>query len=243
VSAPVKLTFLEALDDELERPSLLKFRLAYEGELRATQRDPTEQQSNHLAGHKHAIRRIFHKQLKQLWAITPLLSSYKRARQGDIGSRPIQESGAWFDHADDTKIPLLEYVTGNFNINGYRFVPLICEEFSLLCSLNILFLRRDIPGSAISAGDIDNRVKTIIDTLTMPIHANEMTGNETPQAGEDPFFCLMENDKLVSHFEVETDTLLDEPQMEDAADNRKARVIITVEIRPYLPTHFNLAFS
>jgi len=107
---------------------------------------------------------------------------------------------------------------------------------------DILFLRRDVPGSAIQAGDIDNRVKTIIDALRKPDNANELRGNESPRCDEDPFFCLLQDDKLVSHFAVETDTLLDEPQLDDA-DKRRARVVITVEIRPYLPTHFNLAFS
>jgi len=211
MSTPVKVTFLRPLDGELERVPLLKFRLTYEGELRATQRDAMANQPNPLASHKHGIRRSFHKQLKQLWSITPLLSTYTRAREGDIGNRPIQSSGAYLDYPNHKKIPLLEYVAGNFNNNGYRFVPLVCAEFSLLCSISILFLRRDIPGSAISAGDIDNRVKTIIDALSMPIHANELAGNEIPQVGEDPFFCLLENDRLVSHFEVETDVLLDEP--------------------------------
>lgn len=242
MSVPVKVTYLKALDGELERAPILKFRLTYEGELRATQREPFGNQSDPLAAHKHEIRRCFHRQLKQLWSITPLLATYRRAREGDIGNRPIQDSGAWFDHAEENKIPLLEYIAGNFHQNGYRFVPLVCEEFSLLCSLEILFLRRDVPGSAIQAGDIDNRVKTIIDALRKPDNANELRGNESPPGDEDPFFCLLQDDKLVSHFAVETDTLLDEPQLDDA-DKRRARVVITVEIRPYLPTHFNLAFS
>ena len=100
----------------------------------------------------------------------------------------------------------------------------------------------DTPGSAIEAGDIDNRIKTLIDTLRKPQYANELRGNETPLDGEDPFFCLLEDDKLVSHFAVETDTLLDEIRPGDS-DMRKAKVIVTVELRPYFPTFFNLAFS
>lgn len=106
----------------------------------------------------------------------------------------------------------------------------------------MLFLRRDIPGSALQSGDIDNRVKTLIDALRKPTNANELRGNENPKDGETPFFCLLEDDKLISHFAVETDTLLDEIQPGDE-DKRKARVVITVEIRPYVPTFFNLAFS
>jgi len=32
-----------------------------------------------------------------------------------------------------------------------------------------------------------------------------------PAEGKDPFYCLLEDDRLVSHLEVETDTLLDTP--------------------------------
>ena len=67
-------------------------------------------------------------------------------------------------------------------------------KISLLCSLNILFLRRDIPGSALSAGDIDNRIKTVIDALRRPRHANELAYHATPAADEDPFFRLLEDD-------------------------------------------------
>ena len=44
------------------------FRFIYESEIRATQRDPTAEQNNPAASHKHTIRRVFHGQLKHLWA-------------------------------------------------------------------------------------------------------------------------------------------------------------------------------
>ena len=89
----------------------------------------------------------------------------------------------------------------------------------------------------------DNRIKTLIDCLRKPENANELRGNETPRTGEDPFFCLLEDDRLVSHFAVETDMLLDEEFPERSDDKSMVRLIITVELRPYLPTYFNMAFS
>ena len=103
-------------------------------------------------------------------------------------------------------------------------------------------MRRDAPGSAIQAGDVDNRIKTLIDALRKPENANELRGNEPPQDDEIPFYCLLEDDRLISSFSVETDRLLDELTNDDA-DKRLANVIITVELRPYFPTFFNLAFS
>ena len=242
MSMPIKVTFLRALDGELEKAPILKFRLTYEGELRATQRDPCGNQSDPLAAHKHKIRQCFHSQLKHLWELNLFLSTYRLDPHTNIDARPIHMSGAFLSGNESDKILLKEHTANQFRENNYRFVPLVCEEFSLLCSLNILFLRRDVPGSAIQAGDIDNRVKTIIDALRKPNNANELRGNEIPQDGEDPFFCLLQDDKLVSHFAVETDTLLDEIHPGDA-DTRKAHVIITVALRPYLPTFFNLGLS
>jgi hypothetical protein len=109
--------------------------------------------------------------------------------------------------------------------------------------LQILFLRRDAPGSVIIAGDLDNRIKTLIDALRRPLNANELRGNETPGEGEDPFYCLLEDDKLVSHLEVETDTILDPPKNNSPEELRRVRTVITVEIKPYYVTLFNLSFA
>ena len=48
------------------------------------------------------------------------------------------------------------------------------------------------------------------------------------------------DDIQVSGFTVETDTLLDPPNSTD--DNRNAKIVVTVELRPYYPTPFNLSF-
>ena len=101
---------------------------------------------------------------------------------------------------------------------------------------------RDIPGIALSAGDIDNRIKTVIDALRRPRNASELAGS-VPQTGEDPFFVLMEDDKQVSHFAVETDTLLDPLTGINEADMRQTKLVITVELRPYFVTNFNLSFA
>jgi len=241
MSLPVKVVFLKALDGELERAPIMKFRLTYEDELRPTQGEARNGQMVPLASHKHTIRKCFHKQLRRLWETNAFLKNYRRHPSGSIDDRHISFSGPWLDHDYKDKIPLSEYIASRFVENNYRFVPLVCQEFSLLCSLDILFLRRDVPGSAISAGDIDNRVKTLIDALRKPSNANELVGNEIPGSDENPFYCLLQDDKLISHFAVETDILLDEIVPGDA-DKRKAKVVVTVEIRPYSPTFFNLAF-
>src|SRR5579864_2628783 len=196
----------------------MRFRLTYEGELRPSQRDPQNGQREPLAAHKQGIRKVFHGQLKQLWKTNKFLKEHQ-VEKNEINIRPGQVTGAlgvaYWGVTPRMGIPLIEYIASNFQSNGYRFSPLVCEEFSLLCSLEVLFLRRDFPIGVISAGDLDNRVKTLIDALRKPHNANELTGNETPSEVEDPFFCLLEDDDLVTALSVESGMLLDPPSEGD----------------------------
>ncbi len=76
------------------------------------------------------------------------------------------------------------------------------------CRLDILFLRRDAPGNLIkSGGDLDNRLKVLFDGLKMPGSAEELGGVQ-PGADEDPFFCLTEDDALITEVTIKTDRLL-----------------------------------
>jgi len=215
-------------DDHPNWGPFMRFRLTYDGILRATNRDPLEEKPDLLAVHKHTIRAQFHEQLKQHWQTDKFLSAYRvRADDG-------------------TRIPYSESVAQEYENRGFRFVPLVRDEMSLLCSLSILFLRRDPPGSLVSAGDLDNRIKTVIDALRIPQKPNEFMGKDrkpiTPEAGQDPFYCLMEDDKQVSHLSVETDMLLD-PPTDDEKDKARVKLIITVELRPYYVTMDNMSFS
>jgi hypothetical protein len=241
-----KPMYFGALGDEsLSTQEAMRFRLTYEGELRPGQRDPDSGQWDRLAEHKQHIRKCFHRQLKYLWQTNRFLRDHKMhpAAYNNPNWVTYPTSGAsWGDDKSDYR-PMFEVIANNFRENGYSFVPLIRSELSLICSLNILFLRRDIPGSVVSAGDLDNRIKTLIDALRRPQSANELRGNETPGDGEDPFYCLLEDDKLVTQLSVETDTLLEPPTEGSVEQHRQVRLIITVELKPYDVTMFNLSFA
>lgn len=98
-----------------------------------------------------------------------------------------------------------------------------------------------MPGSGlIHRGDLDNRLKTLIDALRFPGTPQE-AGGANPQAGEDPFFCLLEKDDYVTGLTVETDRLLDANL--HGEDESTVNLVISVEIRPYYTTAFNLSFG
>ncbi len=161
----------------------MRFRLTYEGELRPTQGEPRGNQANPLASHKHTIRTEFHGQLKRLWETNQFLHNHRVFPEYGPLNFPVGSfTGVW-GGGEDRKISLIDYTAGKYHEFGYKFVPLVRDELSLSCSLSILFLRRDIPGSVIQAGDLDNRVKTIIDALRRPRNAKELVGHETPGPG------------------------------------------------------------
>jgi hypothetical protein len=131
--------------------------------------------------------KYFHPQLACLWKTHPFLIDFLR-----IG----EDGGPRTDFAN------------RYARCGYRFLPLISEWFSVACSLDILFLRRDGPGSLVkSGGDIDNRLKVLLDALRMPQTCDEIC-RDSPAEDEDPFYCLLEDDKLISKIQVETNWLL-----------------------------------
>ena len=128
-------------------------------------------------------------------------------------------------------------------VGKYKFVSLVRKELKLSCSLDILFLRN---GSfSKSAGDIDNRIKALIDSLRRP-NEGELKGEDsTPKADEDPFYCLLEDDKLIGSYAVKANTLLDIPRADNKVGNANKRLVelvVMVEIRPSIHTPLNSNF-
>jgi hypothetical protein len=174
----------------------MEFRLLYKGIL------PAQGSSGgSRVKEKHAIRRQLHSQLRELWHGDQLLSRYVGETQ--LTKRIYIDANA----GDSERATGLDFKAKPFTRFGYRFIPLIGRDFGIACSLDVLFLRRDNPGNLIrSGGDIDNRIKVLFDALTVPKHESHVKGM-SPQHGEDPFFCLLEDDSRVTSVKVTTDRL------------------------------------
>jgi hypothetical protein len=206
----------------------------YEGQLLAARGDPRDGQVDRRASHKHAIRQAFHGQLKHLWQTRRWLSeatmpwSMFDVQRGD----PTREG----DYYEDKK-PLAEGLAKLHRVGDFGFVPLVCEQFKVLCGVKLLLLRRDTPGGILDARDLDNRLKIIFDALRMPRALNEFSVEGTP----DPMFVLLQDDSLISSVQIETDTLLDPPEIA-ARDDSYVRLLVEVDIRPYYASMFSLSF-
>jgi len=230
LASPRKVTLASDPYNEPENGDFMEFRLTYDGPLYATQKEPLGGQADNRAGHKHDLRRVFHNQLKRLWEITPFLKS-------GTGSGP---SALIVSPGPDDPIYDIESLSAKYSQFGFNFVPLVTEELNLICGLDILFLRPDKPGELYWAGDIDNRIKTLLDSLRIPT-ANERYIERMPQADEKPFFCLLEDDKLITKLSIETDQLLQFAT--EKQDMNDVRIVISVKLRPYEIHLGNLQFG
>lgn len=128
----------------------MRFRLTYEGELRPTVRDAEAQQPDPLAAHKHRLRQAFHVQLKQLWATNKFLREHSlNPRETTRGPRPVGDDRTYWS-SGGARQPMRDVVADQYKEYGYRWLPLVRDEISLLCSVSILFLRRDAPGQLLA---------------------------------------------------------------------------------------------
>lgn len=154
---------------------------------------------------KHALRQHFHRQLKLLW-----------------NEKPLVGYNDWLQPKNDTNsFSLLK------SQPPFLFAPLVTEELRAVVDLNAVLLWLQAPGSIItSGGDIDNRLKTLFDALKMPSSPSELPPDAGPNNGEDPFFCLLEDDSLIVRISVETDRLL-----EITEDKSEVALYINVKTR------------
>lgn len=203
----------------------MEFRLTYEGPLPSTQQAKLGDQWDKRADLKHAIRMHFHPQLKRLWETVAFLKTGGRTGPGVYVIEGSPEP------------PLLDAkkLGERHSLYGWQFVPLVTDELDVSCGLEILFLRPDSPGSLVSSGDIDNRLKTLIDTLRIPVAGERYVNRQMAE----PMFCLLEDDRLVTKLSVETDQLLDVPNK----DASHVKIVIRVTIRAYELTLHNLFFG
>ena len=208
----------------------MRFSLTYEGKLKSGSGGTS------VAKHKHEIRKHFHPQLKLLWGTHELLSTYKvYGTYQEISERPLSRYFGFGPSGEGRMLKDVISEAEDFSQRGYRFVPLVCKKFHLQCALDFLFLREDPVGSF--RGDLDNRLKTLIDALRMPI-ASELQKVGPPDDNEKPFFCLLEDDKFITSFSVKSDTLLSK-----GPDKNYVKLVIDVTIQPTYATDFNLGFG
>jgi hypothetical protein len=214
---------------------LMKFTLLYQGELRANDRPKG----------KWAIRKQFHPQLEELWRVHPSLQTLSRLRYVPlVGHYPIEghhsadkafakSSSSDSDHqmsARDDIVDLCECTI----VGNRSFIPLVRDSLALQCGLKVTFLRKEEPGRLYQGGDLDNRLKTLFDALSVPNQDQIVTDSELSE----PVYCLLENDRLIASLSVDTHRLLSSPE----ASKHEVHLMIEVDVRVTQPRLYNQVF-
>jgi hypothetical protein len=224
----------------------MEFRLLFTGSMKSGQ-------GRGVAEEKHAIRKSIHKQLAKLWQTVPDLKMRSEAHsilsappaRGTPGQVGFTVTMAAATHRES----LWKTLGDNFDRCGYKFVPLISKQLKLTCGLDVLLLQRDgasLLRRAVGGTDIDNRLKTLFDALQIPPNCQEIPAG-AKEADEEPyFFCLVEDDCLVTDVRVTTDRWLapysPPPGPGAAHPENFVHAVITVRVRPSVFSFENLAF-
>jgi len=196
----------------LEQQDDMEFTLTYRGPLKANA-GPREKQK---------IRRVIHQQLRTLWGQNPLAML--------LASKP---NYYLVDHPPAGWLSIIRPLC------GFRLAPLVTPDLYLIAELTITFLRPEAPGSLITqGGDIDNRIKTLLDALRIPKDSKELPAGDVPGQHEDPFSCLLEDDNLVTRLAVTTDRLL-----EPVSSPSEVLLLIRVLIKRTIGTMENLTLG
>lgn len=184
----------------------MEFRLVYEGPLLA---------QGAKAAHKWEIRRALHPQLARLWQEKPLVAAASRL----LDASPQRTPESIVVERD-----------------GLRFAPLVSPRLNLYAEISVLLMRQQVHGAVFSeGGDIDNRLKTLLDALRLPRGPNEGRTADSRSDDPEPFFCLMEDDALITKVSVETAQLL-RPAPPD-----HVLAIIGVHVKKTMLTYANMA--
>ena len=181
----------------------MRFTLTYHGPLRGS--------GGGTAAHKHEVRRALHPQLSELWTHEPL--------QHKVPDWLAAEPPS--DASDATALR---------EVGGHLFAVLVQAPLKLVVELDILLLRPEDPGSIVQRADIDNRLKTLFDALRRPEVAQEIPTDWIPTAQERPLHCLLDDDRLITRVNVDTDRLL-APRCPEDVD-----LTIRVQLRALSPT-------
>ena len=184
---------------------------------------------SHSSAKAHDIRCVFHEQLEDYWSRDTRLLKVKRAliKRSQKTSRAVHDV-----RGDDERLG--KTVDGRYyfhEVNGVRFVPLVTAWRYLRCDVHVRIYRyegaKNVRGGVLDLnGDIDSKAKSLLDALRMPTDSSDGR-SVTPHDGL--FFCVLEDDRLVTKLTIETKEKLGKRPAKD----KLAEVEAFVDVRIY----------
>jgi hypothetical protein len=217
---------------------IMKFNLTYEGPLPSSgnKRKPDA---------VWRIREKFHPQLVDLWKSHPALRTVaENSHFPKTGGASLTQAHHLYpgpvyavarQQAIGTPRPEVLDLCEEINKHGRLFRPLVRETYALHCGLKILFLRKEAPGHVYQGGDLDGRMKTLLDALSVPQHKEQVAAYS---GGPEMTYCLLEDDALISGVSIESERLLGAT----ANEPDYAKLTIEVDVRVKQATIYNQSF-
>jgi hypothetical protein len=184
----------------------MRFYLVYRGPLRALGASGKNKKHDRIE-----VRKQIAPQLKMLWEVSPALIRLRHNARVpgsdhhvlDVGDSPLYEH-----YKTPPQYPLPDGfvdLSRPIKRHGRQYLPLVRESLSTTCTLNVLFLRQEEPGSLRQGdGDLDNRIKTFLDALEIKPEDGNSDGDEVDGIN----YRLFENDKLVRGLKIDSERLL-----------------------------------
>jgi len=194
----------------------MDFYLRYRGPL------PSASRSETRVNEKHDIRAALSPQLRDFWMKAPQLELL-RASIDDLFTQTVKGGRVEVPKPRETLYDFLY----NVEFKKCFFTPLITRSMELTCQLDIRFLRRERPGANTQGGDLDNRLKTLLDGLRIPMAEDEIPNSLSP--GE-RYFCLLEDDSLVTHLNIETSQLFGPLDGHEKENDVDLSIHVTVKV-------------
>ena len=164
----------------------MRFTLIYDGPLESAGNRPKPDE-------KWAIRKQLDPQLRRLWSVNPDLANLK-------ASGPIREDGEYIriepHHEAQVSVAASKSISSLTPVfvdafrapspvrwvdlcepiqkGGRSFMPLVRGSLALTCGLRIQFLKQESRGRVYQGGDLDGRIKLLLDALSVPQNDNEI---------------------------------------------------------------------
>jgi len=158
----------------------MRFVLSYDGPLPSTGNSYGKKWIAKLP-HIWKIRNAIHPQIEQVFKTHPAFTSTNTNRS----------RAAW------------GILNQPISVGAAQFYAIARSKLHLKCELDVdILVNHDLASIVNNAGDLDNRIKTLLDALRVPAAPQEIQGHMPTNIVD--YCCLLENDILISALRIET---------------------------------------
>ena len=216
----------------------MEFHLSYQGPLPAC----NSAREDFKTEPKQRIRLEFAEQLAEHWNREYTL---RLAKQRGFDVVPLVDR-----KAEVTE--LIRYNKMHFMVEmcGYHWIPIVTRANGLTCEVEIVLNRRSEPGEIFvtgdDGGDLDNRLKILLDGLRIPLSVKECPGNLYGPGLQSngqwlERISLLEDDSLISKITIEARRLNTQAKPNQGTD--WAEVLLLARLKTLHPTPLNQGYA